>query len=111
LTGRWLLNDWWLDNRGRLGNCGLLAGTAASNMAAAISDRNFIHRSLSALTPHVRRRYRPLYGVTFMMIDDDTLKQLLRINDEVLQLCKWLNENRDIETSSALYLSWTNSLT
>jgi len=25
-----------------------------------------------------------------MMIDDDTLKQLLRINDELLQLCKWL---------------------
>jgi hypothetical protein len=46
-----------------------------------------------------------------MMIDDDTLKQLLRINDEVLQLCKWLNEKRDIETSSALHLSWTNSLT
>jgi hypothetical protein len=31
-----------------------------------------------------------------MMIDDDTLKQLLRINDELLQLCKWLNEKRDI---------------
>jgi hypothetical protein len=28
-----------------------------------------------------------------MMIDDDTLKQLLRINDELLQLYKWLNEN------------------
>jgi hypothetical protein len=27
----------------------------------------------------------PLYGVTFMKIDDDTLKQLLRINDELLQ--------------------------
>ena len=28
------------------------------------------------------------------MIDDDTIdsKQLLRINDELLQLCKWLNE-------------------
>jgi hypothetical protein len=25
-----------------------------------------------------------------MMIDDDTLKQLLRINDELLQLYKWL---------------------
>jgi len=24
-----------------------------------------------------------------MMIDDDTLKQLLRINDELMQLCKW----------------------
>ena len=36
------------------------------------------------------------------MIDDDTLKQLLRINDELLQLCKWLNEKRDMETSSRL---------
>jgi hypothetical protein len=26
-----------------------------------------------------------LYGVPFMMIDDDTLKQLLRINDELSQ--------------------------
>ena len=30
-----------------------------------------------------------------MKIDDDTLKQLLRINDELLQLCKFLNEKRD----------------
>jgi hypothetical protein len=37
-----------------------------------------------------------------MEIDDDTLKQLLRINDELLQLCKWLNEKRDMETSSRL---------
>jgi hypothetical protein len=37
-----------------------------------------------------------------MEIDDDTLKQLLRINDELMQLCKWLNEKRDIETSSRL---------
>jgi hypothetical protein len=37
-----------------------------------------------------------------MMIDDDTLKQLLRINDELLRLCKWLNEKRDMETSSRL---------
>src|SRR5262245_17655508 len=27
-----------------------------------------------------------------MVIDDDTLKQLLRINDALFQLCKWLNE-------------------
>jgi hypothetical protein len=40
--------------------------------------------------------------VTFMEIDDDTLKQLLRINDELMQLCKWLNEKRDMETSSRL---------
>jgi hypothetical protein len=37
-----------------------------------------------------------------MMIDDDTLKQLLRINDALFQLCKWLNEKRDMETSSHL---------
>jgi hypothetical protein len=37
-----------------------------------------------------------------MMIDDDTLKQLLRINDELMQLCKWLNEKRDMATSSRL---------
>jgi hypothetical protein len=37
-----------------------------------------------------------------MMIDDDTLKQLLRIDDELMQLCKWLNEKRDMETSSRL---------
>jgi hypothetical protein len=37
-----------------------------------------------------------------MMIDDDTLKQLLRINDELLQLCKWLNEKRDMATSARL---------
>ena len=42
--------------------------------------------------------------VTFMEIDDDTLKQLLRINDELMQLCKWLNEKRDMETSSRLIL-------
>jgi hypothetical protein len=34
-----------------------------------------------------------------MLIDDDTLKQLLRINDELLQLCKFLNEKRDMATS------------
>jgi hypothetical protein len=37
-----------------------------------------------------------------MMIDDDTLKQLLRINDELLQLCELLNEKRDMATSSLL---------
>src|SRR2546427_3843861 len=37
-----------------------------------------------------------------MMIDDDTLKQLLRINDELFKLGKWLNEKRDMETSSRL---------
>ena len=37
-----------------------------------------------------------------MMIDDDTLKQLLQINDELFQVYKWLNERRDLETSSRL---------
>ena len=37
-----------------------------------------------------------------MMIDDDTLKQLLRINDELYQLCKLLNEKHDTEISSRL---------
>jgi len=37
-----------------------------------------------------------------MPIDDDTLKQLLRIDDELMQLCKWLNEKRDTEVSSRL---------
>jgi len=35
-----------------------------------------------------------------MMIDDDTLKQLLHINDELMRLCKWLSERRDVATSS-----------
>lgn len=37
-----------------------------------------------------------------MMIDDNTLKQLARINDELMQLCKFLNEKRDMATSSRL---------
>lgn len=37
-----------------------------------------------------------------MMIDDNTLGQLARINDELMQLCKFLNEKRDMATSSRL---------
>ena len=37
-----------------------------------------------------------------MVIDDDTLKQLLRINDGLFHLCKSLTEKRDIEISSRL---------
>jgi hypothetical protein len=37
-----------------------------------------------------------------MMIDDATLNQLLRINDDLLQLCKWLNEMRDTKISARL---------
>jgi hypothetical protein len=29
-----------------------------------------------------------------MIIDDDTLKQLLRIDDELMQLCKWRTARR-----------------
>jgi len=36
------------------------------------------------------------------MIDDDTLKQLLQINDGLFQLCKSLNDKREIEISSRL---------
>lgn len=38
----------------------------------------------------------------FMMIDDDTLKDLLRIDDDLFKLCKWLNEKQDTATSSRL---------
>jgi hypothetical protein len=37
-----------------------------------------------------------------MMIDDDTLKQLLRIDDELMRVCKWLNEQRDTTISARL---------
>ena len=37
-----------------------------------------------------------------MNIDDDNLKQLLRLNDQLLQLCKRLTDKRDMETSSRL---------
>jgi len=46
-----------------------------------------------------------------MAIDDNTFKQLLRINDELLQLCKWLNENATWKLHPALYPSWTTSPT
>jgi hypothetical protein len=37
------------------------------------------------------------------MIDEDTLKRLLRINDEFFQICKWLSQKRDIERVSRQY--------
>jgi hypothetical protein len=37
-----------------------------------------------------------------MLIDEDNFNELLRINDELIELCKWLNENRDLEISSRL---------
>ena len=92
MTGGWMTGGCWV------------AHPAASNMAAPISNRNFTLRSLAPLTPCARRRYSygRFTGVPFMMIDDDTLKQLLRINDGLFQLCKWLTEKGDIETSSRL---------
>ena len=45
-----------------------------------------------------------------MMIDDDTLKQLLRLNDALFQLCKSLTDKREIETSSRL-IPLVNDLT
>jgi hypothetical protein len=36
------------------------------------------------------------------MIDDDTLKDLLRIDDDLFQVCKWLDDKRDTATSSRL---------
>ena len=38
----------------------------------------------------------------FILIDDDTLKDLVRIDDDLLQLCKWLNEKRDTVITSRL---------
>lgn len=38
----------------------------------------------------------------FMMIDDDTLRDLLCINDDLFQLCKWLHEKKDNDVSSRL---------
>jgi hypothetical protein len=35
-------------------------------------------------------------------MDDDTLTQLLRIDDELLKLCRWLTDNGDREISSKL---------
>jgi hypothetical protein len=37
-----------------------------------------------------------------MIIDDDTLKELLRIDGEFMRLCKWLNEKGEREISSRL---------
>jgi len=59
---------------------------------------------LPALTPPASWDYRCaiLLDCSTMMIDDDTLKQLLRINDELFQLCKSLTDKRDMEASSPL---------
>ncbi len=46
-----------------------------------------------------------------MMIDDDTLNRLLRINDALFKLCKSLTDNRDIETSSSCLIPLVDALT
>ena len=81
----------------------------ASNMAATISDRNFTLHSLAPLTPCARRRYRSgrFYRVP---IHDDRRRYpqaIAAVDDELFQLCKFLNEKRDIETSFRLYRLWT----
>src|SRR5262249_47459156 len=43
-----------------------------------------------------------LMGVLAMIIDDDTIQQLVLIDDELMQLCKQLNDKHDIEISSCL---------
>jgi hypothetical protein len=35
-------------------------------------------------------------------MDDSTLQCLTRINDELVDLCKWLKQRRDLETASRL---------
>jgi hypothetical protein len=49
--------------------------------------------SLSASHEELHARPMPIH-----------LKQLLRINDELMQLCKFLNEKRDMETSRLIPL-------
>jgi hypothetical protein len=45
------------------------------------------------------------------MIDDDALKRLLRIDDELTKLCKWLNEQRDTTVSVGSFRLWMILLT
>jgi len=35
-------------------------------------------------------------------MDDDTYHRLNRIHDELMQVCRWLNEKRDVATASRL---------
>jgi hypothetical protein len=46
-----------------------------------------------------------------MMIDDDSLKQLLRINDELLQLWQVAERKSATWKPHLLYRSWTTSPT
>ena len=36
------------------------------------------------------------------MIDDGTLKQVVRINDELFKLCEWLSDKKELKISSRL---------
>jgi hypothetical protein len=35
-------------------------------------------------------------------MDDEIYERLSRIDDELIQLCAWLNEKRDVDTASRL---------
>jgi len=65
MTGGWITGGGWMT-----GGC-WGAHPAASNMAATINDRNFILRSLAALTPHARWRYRCGRFTEVFSYDDD----------------------------------------
>ena len=36
------------------------------------------------------------------MINDDAVERLLMINEQLFELCNWLNERGDLETASRL---------
>ena len=62
-------------------------------------------KNITEMVPSVGWLGRPQkvnVGCSDMMIADDTLKRLLRINDGLFQLCKQLTDKGDIETSSRL---------
>ena len=62
-----------------------------------VPNNDFCQRRKSAWSPGESQRRLPR-----MMIDDNTLKQLLRINDNCCSYAKFLNEKRDMATSSRL---------
>ena len=36
------------------------------------------------------------------MIDDEGVQRLLRLNEQLFELCRWLDEKGDLETASRL---------
>jgi hypothetical protein len=55
----------------------------------------------ATLPPKSHHQYNRV-KVSIRLCDDDTLKQLLRIDDELMRLCSWLNEQRDTTISARL---------